>query len=109
MNAPTMVTPRLCGDCVPEGALHVPGCDLERCACCGGQAITCRLTGTLPRVPYIQYPTLCVRCGACWPDLFMVPDEEWERYVAPRQRGEVICRPCYDEIKTLIDRAGRDG
>lgn len=33
---------RDCGDCgaVP-GALHEPGCDVERCALCGEQAIAC--------------------------------------------------------------------
>jgi hypothetical protein len=31
-----------CGDCaVRRGQLHVPGCDLEVCPECGGQAITC--------------------------------------------------------------------
>jgi len=33
---------RLCHDCgVAEGALHVPGCDMERCPFCGGQLIGC--------------------------------------------------------------------
>jgi len=31
-----------CHDClVPPGALHHPGCDMERCGKCHGQLITC--------------------------------------------------------------------
>jgi hypothetical protein len=33
---------RPCGDCaVIKGEFHVEGCDIERCANCGGQRISC--------------------------------------------------------------------
>lgn len=33
---------RNCGDCnAAPGDFHIPGCDVERCARCGGQSISC--------------------------------------------------------------------
>lgn len=55
------------------------------------------------RVPYIVYPNVCVRCGALWPEFYTVPDSEWEQYIQIDMRDKVICRPCLDEIKRLID------
>jgi hypothetical protein len=55
------------------------------------------------RIPYIQYPVLCARCGKLWPDFFKVPDEEWEYYVEPEKRNEVLCRECYDYVKQVTD------
>ena len=57
------------------------------------------------RVPYIIYPVVCVVCGALWPNLFDVSDEEWEKYIEPAQREKVICQPCYNAIKSKIDTA----
>lgn len=58
---------------------------------------------TKGRVPFIEYPIICARCGESWPDFFKVPNEEWEHYIQPDQRRSVLCRECYDEIKALID------
>jgi hypothetical protein len=152
-----------CGDCgAREGDIHNDGCDVERCAFCDGQLISCdcalrhfypemrSLTaiwlenearraagdepiadptwvrmgipedvyrnGLLPSqeaewqriatekgfVPFIEYPLMCGRCGTLWPDFFMVPDEEWQHYIEIGMRDEIICRPCYDFIKTVI-------
>lgn len=56
------------------------------------------------RIPYIVYPVMCGHCGKLWPDFFRVPDEEWKHYTSRRHQRLVICRPCYDEIKGLIDK-----
>lgn len=55
------------------------------------------------RIPWIQYPVICAKCGELWPDFFSVPDEEWEKYVRPGVRVKVLCKLCYDYIKGVID------
>lgn len=117
-----------CHDCdVREGEIHEYGCDMERCPFCGGQQISCdcmynhlglRNDHTVEdedrwlekleekgRVPFIVYPNMCVRCGELWPKMFKTTDEEWNKYVELRVRGEMICRKCYDWIKLVIDEA----
>jgi len=54
-------------------------------------------------VPYISYPNICSRCGRLWPEIFRVPDEEWRKYVEIHKRGKMLCRPCFDEIRQLVD------
>ena len=107
----TMMKRAVCGDCgVKEGQLHIPGCDMECCASCGGQSIWCgncpSSTSTKERVPFILYPNLCAKCGTLWPEMFMVPDEEWERYIEPRMRGKMLCEACYTQIKEWVDGPG---
>lgn len=58
------------------------------------------------RFPYILWPTICARCGALWPELFMVPDGEWEHYIDPQHRGCVVCRDCYQGIKDAVSQRG---
>ena len=57
------------------------------------------------RVPWVYYPWTCCRCGRVNPEMFSVPDEEWERYVEPAQRDKILCRPCFDWIKKVTDEA----
>jgi hypothetical protein len=89
-----------CHDCgVKEGQLHLPGCDMECCPFCAHQLISCEHSG-MPldilddkgRIPFIMYPNLCAKCGTLWPEMFSVPDEEWERYIEPRMRGKCCVR-----------------
>jgi len=61
---------------------------------------------TKGRVPHILYPLICGRCGKLWPELFMVSDKEWKKYIPIRQRRKMLCRKCYDQIKRLIDSGG---
>jgi hypothetical protein len=128
-----MLSRAICHDCgVKEGQLHLPGCDMERCPFCGNQLISCRcvydklkvvrgspLTDEQEqawseyvdekgRIPWIQYPNLCARCGALWPEFFSVPTEEWERYVEPRMRREILCEACFKQIKFWIDAAAEE-
>ena len=55
------------------------------------------------RNPFILYPVICSKCGALWPEFFMVSDEEWAYYIQPDKRQTVICAECYHYIKQLID------
>jgi hypothetical protein len=57
------------------------------------------------RIPYIIYPGMCAKCGEIWPDMFNVSDEEWNKYVQPDMRGEMLCWKCYQYIKAVIDKA----
>jgi hypothetical protein len=60
-------------------------------------------------IPFIVYPNLCAKCGTLWPEMFSVPNEEWERYVEPEMRREMLCKACYRQIKAWIDDARTDG
>jgi len=55
------------------------------------------------RIPYIRWPNHCEYCGKLWPKMFHVPDEEWNKYIQPGKRYEMVCRECYDQIKAMID------
>jgi len=107
---------------------HARDCRLEDCPACAALVASGKTSGLpvrvyyhgLPpeqeaewdrllkekgRIPWISYPNLCRRCGALWPDMFSVPDEEWERYVEPAMRGRMLCERCWSWIKARIDEA----
>lgn len=65
-----------------------------------------RILESKGRISYIRYPVMCCKCGELWPELFKVPDEEWEKHVQPDMRGKVLCRKCYDLIKKWTDKGG---
>lgn len=58
------------------------------------------------RIPYFRFPNICSRCGDVDPELFMVPNEEWKSVVPEDHWGDVICRPCFDEMKRLHSEHG---
>ena len=61
------------------------------------------------RIRYIRYPVLCAKCGSKTVEMFGVTDREWEYYIEPEMRKEVICKRCYLTIKALIDHAVEKG
>lgn len=118
---------------VPEGRLHVWGCDMEECPWCGKQLWFCGclydklafdfdprafhflknpltdaqlrqvriLLHEVGRVPFFWRFNLCKMCGELDPELFMVPNAEWDRHIPPSLRKHVLCRPCYDQVKAI--------
>ena len=93
-----------------EGECHRDGCPEERCSVCGGKRIACQHDDGGKRLPYIRWPRerFCACCGEPRPRGFHVSDAEWYKYVQPDKRREVLCRTCYDRIKTIIDSVGRN-
>ena len=53
-------------------------------------------------LPYICWPNICARCGELWPELFMVPDKEWQAVVGRWERDALLCRSCYDLLKDWV-------
>lgn len=95
-----------CGACgAKEGQIHNACCDMERCPLCGEQLLFCGCKiKEKDRIPHILYPIICARCGKLWPEMFMVSDEEWEKYIQADKRKCVLCKTCYEGIKLLIER-----
>jgi ribosomal protein L44E len=105
-----------CHDCdASVGQLHILGCDMETCPICGGQLISCseehfKLVeeGKFPRIPYIQPLVQCAACNLLFPDMFQVPDEEWDKYVIPPLQHEFLCWDCYGTMKELFPNGWRN-
>jgi len=57
------------------------------------------------RIRFTAWPILCALCGEKWPEMFMVPNDEWHRYVDPLHRDKILCRPCFTKLKKKIDLA----
>ena len=122
-----------CG--VKEGEIHEYGCDSEKCPFCGFQLLSCdciyehlnldlddeiidkegptnehikqwiRILDEKGRVPFIYYPTICVKCGKINPTFFQVDTEEWKRYIEPQMQDKIICKDCFEWIKEQITAA----
>lgn len=63
----------------------------------------CVLLEKRGRIPFIFYPWVCARCGEINPDMFMVSNEEWQKYIEIDERDKILCENCYNKIKNLID------
>ena len=61
----------------------------------------CALRG---RLPYVYAPQMCGRCGALWPEFFVVQDPAWEYYAGPRLRDRIVCEPCFTALRQNIDK-----
>jgi hypothetical protein len=48
----------------------------------------------------IKTPIICARCGELWPTLFMVDD--WPTVIPADLQHKVLCRKCYELVKSFI-------
>ena len=56
------------------------------------------------RIPQLDIPYFCALCGAHYPDMFNVPDEEWAKYVVPALQKKILCAACFERMKKLFPR-----
>lgn len=60
------------------------------------------------RIPWVQIPVLCALCGEIFPQMFSVPDEEWQKYVIPSLQHYLLCIICYEDQKKLFPNGWRN-
>ncbi len=56
------------------------------------------------RLPFVDAPQMCGRCGQLWPELFVVQDAVWEYYAGPRLRDAIVCERCFDQLRRAVDK-----
>ena len=64
----------------------------------------CEILEEKGRVPFIEYPNVCAKCGALSPEFFMVSDEEWQKYIELDMRRSILCKTCYAYIKHVTNQ-----
>ena len=58
-------------------------------------------------IPWLVIPNLCGLCGRRWPEMFGVPNEEWQKFVIPELQKKILCKECYKKIKKLFPKGWR--
>jgi hypothetical protein len=99
-----------CHGCdAPEGREHEPGCPYEECPQCGSTGFDdpckCRRKRRSLRVPFLNFPHVCARCGVLDPPQFWVPELVWAYYMPPSKREEFVCAACFQRIVKLVNRS----
>jgi len=79
---------------------------MEVCPKCGGQLISCECefkdNKVINRIPYLLIPNMCRLCGEQWPEMFMINNKEWKKYVIPPLQNEMLCQECYNKLKEIF-------
>jgi hypothetical protein len=99
-----------CHDCgVLPGQFHIPGCGVETCACCGGQAISCvgGLDGAgtlwLSPIPWSGRDVGVAECHECGFWCYFDPDR-----ISLPSGARVPCEPDHPFAIEDLDRLRRE-
>ena len=63
-----------------------------------------RLCTQRGRIPFIDAPQMCGRCGCLCPKFFMVQDSVWFYYTNPDLKDKIICFDCFQHIRQCVDK-----